>query len=247
MASNTPPALTTVPGLEILARHQQAHEARPQSAAAQMAEMSRQGKQERADEGFRGYTPGFQLSLQSRMDAWNLLLGRPLPDLALGPFEISLKSKEFAYSFCYGSNGEILRKTMAYAVDRRSTIWFEEGPNGPLTKLVVGLTKDPVNMNEAHAAAMVETWHNIRTRLASGSDSRMHIGVAAPAEQKDAAVSSLACWRHLVALFPVRPLVLGPEHPELPAGKWSRLLPRLPSSGGRGGKKATRRRRSARQ
>ncbi|KAL2133404.1 hypothetical protein VTI74DRAFT_2447 [Chaetomium olivicolor] len=55
-----------------------------------------------------------------------------------------------------------LYTTLAKAMHRLCNIWFETGPNGPVTKLVVGVRDKPRPLAETHASALLEAWINIR-------------------------------------------------------------------------------------
>jgi hypothetical protein len=177
-----PPAVTTVPGLEVHARNEQIHAERKQKGDAAVEDMRRLTMQGNAEKGFELYVrPKFQLSAKVRLAAWQLLLGerRPPPGPEPGAFEVSLKSKEFAFEFCYGVKGHILDQTLKHGVDRMVNIWFEDGTNGPFTKLVVGLYQSPKGVGGTAALAMTEAWYNISVWIASGSRQQMHNAVAA--------------------------------------------------------------------
>lgn len=179
VTGEAPPELTA-PGLEILARNEQAHAKRMASASETVRILRQERATARANEGLLGYTPpAYRMPASNRRAVWTHLLGNVATEPGLDAFELRMESKEWCFEHCYGPNGHTVQKTLKVAVSRDCTFWFEDGPDGqPFAKLVVGLRQNRVP-TENLRVQMLDTWLNIRAWRDSGSKRAMYNGVTA--------------------------------------------------------------------
>ncbi|GAB1315318.1 hypothetical protein MFIFM68171_05528 [Madurella fahalii] len=207
------------------------HAGRKQRDKEKVANLQQQTARQRANEGLRSYAlPESRMPVSRRLEAWKLLAGsfRP-PETGFGSFELALESPEWCFDLCYRSGGRILRRTLAGGVIHPTcTIWFEPGPDGtPFTRLVVGLKHAVKHISQTQAAALAETWLNIRDWRDSGSKQIMHNGIrsASHAVQKDGLMPRF--MRAVQPASTAQPAAAQPVLPPLRSGSCGKVLEEL--------------------
>jgi hypothetical protein len=122
--------------------------------AAESAEKAKQRLLEIASLYKRPKDP---MPLEQRRKAWGMFNLPEVPNEdAMGPFEVFLKSPEWVYQHCFGKHLVYLQH-LEEVIPEPCMVWFDDGPNGHHTRLVVGL-KDYRRLESHRVCLLLETW-----------------------------------------------------------------------------------------
>ncbi|KAL2120078.1 hypothetical protein VTJ04DRAFT_4104 [Mycothermus thermophilus] len=170
-----PKQLEDLPGPKFLAQHKERQDRLKREAEQKLAaERATKEKQRLLEAAAEYEPPKYQMSLEDRSEAWRKLRLPTFPDEeAAGPFELNCKSSEWVYKYCFGHKLAKLG-LLSLRAHHACAIWFEHGPNGHHTRLVVGLKhNEPITTKLA--GFMAETWVAFRCWRDSGNWDNLYL------------------------------------------------------------------------